>query len=366
MKKILTIVIPTYNSLDALRNLLNNNNWDNYNIIVVDDCSEDGTYSEIKNIDWIKSYQTKTNAGSAGIPRMIGLKYTKTKYVYFLDADDLIDLEVLNEGLKKMVKEDLDLIKFNAVIQKGNLKTNLSNEMSFYFKNEPQVFESNNFMWTHLYKTSIIKDNSLIIRSGIAEDINFNYQYLEFVKSGYFLNKKLITYLKTDNGTSSRMTDINKYYLINNHLDTFKIFQYREYSEEFIEKMKLILINRNIIFNSYDKFSIEELNDILLKFNIKQSINEIIVRRTDFSIVKLNNRYILKKNGVDKVYQDYIILDDKGNRLFKDCPRRNSKYLTWNNGDKIKVIDTRLILKLRKKVGYIKRTIKRTIKRRLK
>lgn len=88
-----SIILPTYNIDkyvgEAIDSVLNQD-FKNYELIIVDDCSTDRTKEEIEKYksDNIRIYTTKQNTGTAGGARNLGLKYAKGDYVLFLDGDD--------------------------------------------------------------------------------------------------------------------------------------------------------------------------------------------------------------------------------------------------------------------------------------
>lgn len=98
-----SIVIPVYNGEDTLQETVNsilNQSFTDYEIILVDDGSTDKTgelcdslalsYEKIKVIHQQNAY--------LGAARNRGLKEASGKYVYFLDADDLLTDGILQAG----------------------------------------------------------------------------------------------------------------------------------------------------------------------------------------------------------------------------------------------------------------------------
>src|SRR5699024_220064 len=89
-----SIIVPTYNAEDlvhvALDSLLKQT-WKNIEIIVVDDCSSDGTWEIVKqyetNYPQIKVFSTPVNSG-AYTARNIGLQHTTGDFITINDADD--------------------------------------------------------------------------------------------------------------------------------------------------------------------------------------------------------------------------------------------------------------------------------------
>jgi glycosyltransferase involved in cell wall biosynthesis len=86
-----TIVIPTYNRLDFLQQAVNSiwtQTYCDYEIIIVDDGSTDGTGEYLATLgDRVKALQ-QPNKG-AGAARNLGIKNAIGNYIAFLDSDDV-------------------------------------------------------------------------------------------------------------------------------------------------------------------------------------------------------------------------------------------------------------------------------------
>lgn len=91
---LVSIIMPVYNGektiLGAINSVLDQT-YENWELVIVDDCSKDQTYSVVKSVDdeRIKFYQLDSNTGSPTSPRNFGLSVCNGQYVSFLDADDL-------------------------------------------------------------------------------------------------------------------------------------------------------------------------------------------------------------------------------------------------------------------------------------
>lgn len=117
-----TIMIPVYNKLDCLKMYLHsviNQNIIDYEVIVVDDFSTDGSYEYLKRIEKIcnklKVYRNEKNMG-IGYTRNKLVSYSSGKYLIFVDPDDYIEENLLKE-LDKYYASDLDVIRFQNVIE---------------------------------------------------------------------------------------------------------------------------------------------------------------------------------------------------------------------------------------------------------
>ena len=89
---ILSVIIPTYNRKDMLAQAIDSvrrQSLRNIEIIVADDCSEDGTEDFVMSIpdERIRFFANKTNSGSE-VSRNLGFSHANGKYITFLDDDD--------------------------------------------------------------------------------------------------------------------------------------------------------------------------------------------------------------------------------------------------------------------------------------
>ncbi|MCP4359414.1 MAG: glycosyltransferase family 2 protein, partial [Chloroflexi bacterium] len=87
-----SVIIPTYNSARFLPEALDSvfcQNYDAYEVIVVDDGSTDNTLDVLKPYRDRIHYICQENAGSAAA-RNTGLWLAKGEFILFLDADDLM------------------------------------------------------------------------------------------------------------------------------------------------------------------------------------------------------------------------------------------------------------------------------------
>lgn len=104
---LVSVVIPTYNRKHTLKRCIDsvlNQTYKNYEIIIVDDCSTDGTmeyveaeYGAISDIN-IVYVRNDNNLGAAG-SRNAGVSYANGEYIAFHDSDD----EWLPDKLEKQM-----------------------------------------------------------------------------------------------------------------------------------------------------------------------------------------------------------------------------------------------------------------------
>ena len=106
-----SIIIGTYNCKKFLKLAILSvlkQSFKDFELIIVDDCSVDGSQKLIKEFatkdNRIKPFFQKKNSGKDSAPRNFGISKAKGKYICFLDSDDIWTkdkLYIQNSKLKK-------------------------------------------------------------------------------------------------------------------------------------------------------------------------------------------------------------------------------------------------------------------------
>ena len=105
-KKLVSIVIPTYNAGSFIKKTIQsilNQTYRNWELIIVDNHSEDDTVKNILNFEHKRIKLLKTfNKGVIGVSRNIGIKNANGKWISFLDADDWWYPNKLERSISKL------------------------------------------------------------------------------------------------------------------------------------------------------------------------------------------------------------------------------------------------------------------------
>ena len=113
-----SVVIPMYNGEKYIGECLDSllaQTFQNFEVIVVDDCSTDSSPAIVESYapkfnGRLKRTQTEENTGGCAMPRNIGFSLAGGEYVYFMDADDTLTKTALEE-LHALAKEyDADVV----------------------------------------------------------------------------------------------------------------------------------------------------------------------------------------------------------------------------------------------------------------
>ena len=106
---LISVVVATHNHAHFLPECLSSiksQTYTNYELIVVDNGSNDNTKEVVENFAWDKlNYCYQRDTGSVAGPRNTGIRLSKGKYVAFLDSDDLWHSQNLKKTMEVLEKD---------------------------------------------------------------------------------------------------------------------------------------------------------------------------------------------------------------------------------------------------------------------
>ena len=122
-EELVSIIMPSYNTGKFIQETIDsviNQTYDNWELIIVDDCSSDNTDEIVKSIkdDRIFYLKNKKNSGAA-VSRNKALKMAKGKWIAFLDSDDLWKKDKLEKQIKFMKNNNYHF-SYTNYIEKNN------------------------------------------------------------------------------------------------------------------------------------------------------------------------------------------------------------------------------------------------------
>lgn len=211
MKKILTVLIPVYNTekyikrcLDSL--LLKETNSD-VELLIVSDGSKDNSVNIIK--EYVKVYPgtirliEKENAGH-GSTINVGIKEAKGKYFKVIDSDDWVNSIDFITFVSRLKKETADLVVTNYTqehIYKGETIYNeysglTENKLYDFDKIDLNILKGEYFvMATSTYKTSILKSSNLhLMEKTFYVDMQYNVVPITEVNTFTYYNLDIYRY----------------------------------------------------------------------------------------------------------------------------------------------------------------------------
>lgn len=122
MNSVVSIIVPSYNKelfiADTLYSVIKQT-YPHWELLIIDDVSTDGTNNVVNTIKQTDSrilfHVNDVNRG-ANYSRNYGLKIAKGKFIIFLDADDLLEKNCLEQRLKHIEHTSLDFVVFTMQV----------------------------------------------------------------------------------------------------------------------------------------------------------------------------------------------------------------------------------------------------------
>lgn len=315
MNKILSIVIPSYNTSsyidESIKTLLASKYLDDIEIIIVDDGSTDDTLVKAEKYqnDYKKSVRviSKENGGhGSGIN--IGIKKAKGKYFKVIDGDDYVNTKELDRFIEQLNTNDADVFvtyftTISALTQEMNTVTPYDFRLIENHKKVPEncVMQANLVLdsiyasiHSITYRTSILKDNNIeMTEKTFYEDNEYVLYPIPFVKSIFVSNANVYIYV-IDQATQS-ISKINTQKRIKQLEKICK--KIIEFYEKISTSADVDIVNKNYILRAvtnqlYAVFNVYLTFDNNLKSNknaLKSFDNQ--VRRISKKVYSNANRY---------------------------------------------------------------------------
>ena len=209
----ISIIISVHNNEYVLPKCLDsivNQTLKEIEIICIDNGSIDNSLDIIKKYSRLdkRMIVIKHNLQHSGITRNFALELVKGKYLTFIDADTIYEINALENMYNKILNEKSDIVICqtqsinldNAILDESKIKSNLNIDLiskkdyfNIYeiYKNIFQICDSHT--WDKLFKTEFIKYNNIrFFNIKNINDAEFTYISLCLAKSISIINEILI------------------------------------------------------------------------------------------------------------------------------------------------------------------------------
>ena len=315
----ISVIIPCYNVEKYLHVCLNsilNQSYENFEVICIDDASNDSTL-EILNYfankdSRIKLIVNESNHGP-GFCRNQGLDVAEGKYISFLDGDDWFSPDAFEILIEKVEDNDLDVLMFKSIVYYDNshefgmesyydmeFMNRYENKIFNHFElDKTKLFSIPNAPWNKIYLKSFLDDNQICFPNEnlIHEDNPFFYKVILSAKRISLIGNYLYNRRRRDGSimtlNNERLFDnIDISYLILEvFLSDIKLYEY--YKKQVLYYIFVGLLNG--VYNSIDyQFKEEYFNksqqvykDFIEKYglynDILENVDSIILNKFKFN-----------------------------------------------------------------------------------
>lgn len=331
MKKVLTVLVPVYNTEKYIKRCLDSilleEILDDIEVITVSDGSKDSSVEIIKN--YVKKYPNtlklveKENGGHGSTINK-GIEIANGKYFRVLDSDDWVNPIDFIKYVKRLKQEDVDLVVTDYSQEHIYNETSITYTYKGLKDGTIYNFEKFNLenlngeyfvMATSTYKLDILKKSNLhLIEKTFYVDMQYNIEPIMYVKTftyynldiyKYYIGRKdqsvnTMSFVKNQDHHEKVMKYLIEYYTNNKT-------NYSKVKLNYIEMILIYMINTHYtIYISYDNNhkraykKIKEFDKYFKKtnFELYKKTNSIALirahRKTGFVFVKIFNKLFIK------------------------------------------------------------------------
>ena len=246
VRGLVSIITPSYNSEKYIAETINsvlNQTYENWEMLIVDDCSSDGTEKIVKSYydDRIKFFKNPKNSGAA-YSRNFALKQAQGEWIAFLDSDDLWKKDKLQHQLEFMMKNDY---KFTCTardeIDENSEQTGIYNTSPKHINKIGMYL----YCWVGCLTVMYHVPTVGLIQIANLKKNNDYAMWLKVIKKTdcFFLNENLASYrVRSESISHDRFMK-----LVKAHYDLFR------YGENLNPVFSFFMMCVNLVFGAYKK-----------------------------------------------------------------------------------------------------------------
>lgn len=298
----LSIVMPVYNGENEITSAVNSilrQSFEDWELIIVDDCSIDSTRQVAESIAVndarIRIILQETNQGP-GAAKNRGIAEAKGEYITFCDCDDWIELDMY-EGLCEVAqskKTDVIICGYSQDIIDVSTKNVCAQRLiymdSIYLLGHREIIKYIpeidlkrvfSFSWNKLYKKSIVREYKICFsEKKFGEDYDFNIKFFHYANTLIVKDVCYYHYLK------SRSDSLTEQYIEDFYFNICD--RYHDMRE---------LLKKNNCFTG-------QARSIIATVHIKHIISALIRNCSPEASMKFRDRYLITKKILNDIYTE--------------------------------------------------------------
>jgi glycosyltransferase involved in cell wall biosynthesis len=217
MNNLVSIVTPTFNSAKYIAETIQSvqkQTHQNWELIIVDDCSSDNTVDLIKDFiakdNRIQLHQLTSNAGPA-VARNKGIENVSGKYMTFLDADDIWFEDFIENSIKTIQETGIHFVFSSYKRSDEDLNFIYSDFIVPQKVTYTDILKSNSIscLTAFLDIETLGKKSMPLIRK--RQDMGLWLQYLKEIPFAYGIQEPKAIYRIRENSLSRKKLNLIKY-----------------------------------------------------------------------------------------------------------------------------------------------------------
>ncbi len=281
-----SIVVPVYNTGKYLKKCIDsllNQNFDNYEIIIINDNSPDDSEGIILSYNNPKIIYIKNSENKGiGYNRNLGIEKSKGKYICFIDSDDYVSNNFLSELYLACESEKLDM----AICDYNYVDNNKIKQVKLIDFNTTNLDESPDLITKiPLGPCNKMYRKDLIISNNIRFEEKLKYEDIPFVGGSLYYSNKI--------------GKVNKF------LNYFTVHENSETSTRDLKVFDIFkeLDNLRKIYKNKSKYLDEYIVSTVFNYTIQQRYQKD--KKIAYRFIEMAFKY-LKDNDIDYKNSNYI------------------------------------------------------------
>ena len=207
MGKLVTMVIPVYNTGERLRPCLEaclNQNYHNLQIVIVDDGSKDELTQKICREYAAKDKRIKLvrkENGGEGSARNRGIEEADGEYLFWVDSDDIVTKDFVNTLVDGMEKGyELSICGFKEVKGEETINETKGEARELTRAQAMEILMQEDgykgYVWNKMFRMDIIKKYKIrcALDIPIWPDVLFGFTYMCHIEKIFYNPKQVYTY----------------------------------------------------------------------------------------------------------------------------------------------------------------------------
>lgn len=201
---LISVIVPVYQAEKTLERLmesvLHQDSFSDFEVILVDDGSPDRSFALCQRYaqqdSRVRCFTQKNQGPSAA--RNKGISEARGEWLQFIDADDLIEKDMMKTLMSKVSEQPADTIAFGGFddIYQGDslVRSQPFGGVEAYYGTRKELAEhlhvllNNNLLYsqcTKLYRRRIVEENQVCFREELSmgENVDFNIAYFSVIET---------------------------------------------------------------------------------------------------------------------------------------------------------------------------------------
>lgn len=319
-----SVIMPIYNAEKYLREAIEsvlNQTYTDFELLLINDMSTDNSkaigreYAERDNR--IVLLENNSKIHGPGQTRNIGLDYATGEYIFFMDADDWADSNLLQCVVNRMKETNVDIVQFGAFYERNNgsdpdryywrgktilTKNEIKEDFYHYWK------ENRNSLWMHLFRRKAV-EKIRFENIVLGEDISYIMDALCNAEKIAYVAEPFYHYRYIEGSTSHRWVE--------NTIECRKVIW--EHQKNLLESFQEGIDQLAYAEVAYDNYiwAIYQLSSNLCSLSYRDKKRELLELKESMEFDKYRNIYPLGlQHGIQKLKHMLVKYHLEGVLLF--------------------------------------------------